>query len=343
MIRRGLLLAAVFTLFAQSLRVQLVPGVTTTLRRPPSERETFLVSASAGQTLLVELNIDKTRLPDGASQDRIQVSPETAGPSVSPFGEQDAWQNWINVLPRSGAWRVTVYSPERLPHDVRMTLLDPHDPRLDPGIAADGVSLRGPHGTMNWSLKPFMPVVLSPVEFGPAHLEARDGEYWARIMAVDGFKKTWWMDGGGEKRVVRLQSALRSRTFMVSPQLFPSGATDVADLTFIARRSLLAGKSVRAIRWIGAYSQMGEGVPVNPLVYAADGITSDGRFLVLVRATVSHPAVPKDIMDLEGAKLQAFLARLSHLLEAASPDSFEPSLTHLDAMIESLGIVQPAH
>src|SRR4051794_20126967 len=103
----GLLPVFACMLSAQELTaVKLTSGVTTTLKRNPSGlRESIGVTADAGQTLLVELNLGEPEA--GASGDKIQVS----GPGNIDLESElspDTSLVWMRALAKPGAYRVTV-------------------------------------------------------------------------------------------------------------------------------------------------------------------------------------------------------------------------------------------
>jgi hypothetical protein len=106
---------------------------------------------------------------------------------------------------------------------------------------------------------------------------------------------------------------------------------------FFAARKVIYGPGLRAVRWVGAYDQTDSG-PVDPIAFAADGITPDGRYFVMIRGLVSHPAVPNAASVPEGDRLTDFRKTLARKLDSAPPDSFTPSLEKLDEIVRSFAI-----
>ena len=156
-------------------------------------------------------------------------------------------------------------------------------------------------------------------------------------MTVEGFKKTWWSEQEGGARVARLEAALKSGIVAGSPQQFPGQATEHADLVFFAARKVIQGPRLRAVRWVGAYDQTDSG-PVNPIAFAADGITPDGRYFVMIRGLVAHPAVSNTAYTLEGNQLKDFREKLARKLDSAPGSSFTPDLETLDEIVRSFTI-----
>jgi hypothetical protein len=335
---RSLGLLAVFVCLLsgqESTGVKLTPGVTTTLKRNPAGlRDTFAVTAGAGQTLLAELNLGE---PDaGTDGDKIHVS-GPGGIALESKLNADTSLVWMSVIPQPGTYRVTVLRTAKKPYVLRLTLMEPHDPRIDLGLRASQISLPALAKQIEWKRENFWPVVPELADFGPDRLVAHVGNIEVCVMTVEGFQKTWWFEQEGPKRVARLQAALKSGAVTVSPQQLPGQATAHADLVFFAGRKVIFGPGLRAVRWVGAYDQTDSG-PVNPLAYAADGITPDGRYFVMIRGLVSHPAVSNTAHSLEGDRLNEFRAKLARKLDSAPESSFTPGLEKLDDIVRSFSI-----
>jgi len=315
--------------------IKLTPGVTTTLKRNPAGlRETFAVTASAGQTLLAELNIGEPG--GGTREDRIQVS-GPGGAAVESGLEADTRATWMDVLPQSGTYRVTILLAAKERYVLRLSLMESHDPRIDVGLRGSQISMPLLAKEIKWSREKFFPVVPDLAEVGPDHLVASVGDVWVWVMSVEGLKKTWWVAGEGARRVARLEAALKSGIVTGSPQEFPGGANDHAGLVFFAGKKIIEGPGLRAVRWVGAYDQTDAG-PVNPIAFAADGITPEGRYFVMIRGLVSHPAVSSTAYSLEGDRLKDFREKLARKLDSAPETSFTPGLDKLDEIVRSFAI-----
>ena len=325
--------------------VSVTAGATASLTRPAGrDRESFNVAAKAGQSLLVEINVSNVEKSN--SSDQLHIFPPGGGtkPLTSTLSE-DISAHVMSVLPNAGVYRVEVFRSSKKAYDLRITLMDPNDPRIDPGITAAKLSINT--GTIGkkgpFRLKPIYPVVMGDAdEFWPASLVLEEPDI--RVMSLDGLKKTHWMDDRGWlKALAGLEAALKPGTKPIAPKALPPSSPD-ADLIMGARPETLEGKSFRAIRFIASYSQA-EDPPHNPMEYVAQGISSDGRYYVMMRAKISHPAVDAEAKTKlpsgekqYAAAVRAVTARIVPKLEAAAPDSFKPSLAQLDAVFKSLTI-----
>lgn len=336
---RSLGLLVVFTCMAlgqEPIAVKLLPGVTMTLKRNPAGlRESFAVTASAGQTLLVELNMANP-VDAVIRDDRIQVH-GPGGAELKTGLEADTRYSWMDTLPQSGTYRVTLLLAGKDPYVLRLSLMDPRDPRIDVGILGSQISIPLLAKEMTWKREEFFPVVPELAEVGPDHLVASVGDVWVFVTSVEGLKKTWWIADEGARRVARLEAALKSGVVVGSPQELPGGANDHAELVFFTCKKVIEGPGLRAVRWVGTYDQTDSG-PINPMAYAADGITRDGRYFVMIRGDVSHPAAPKRTDNFDPDRIKELREKLARKLEAAPGTSFTPGLEKLDEMVRSFSI-----
>src|SRR3954447_3352753 len=159
-----------------------VAGTTTTQRTPTAKIESFPVSGQAGQTLLVEVNADHTS-PD-AGEHKIAVFDPSGKSLASSLGE-DTSLNWMRRLVVSGNYRVQIACPGPKPYALRVTLLDANDPRLDPGVRPEQISIIDPGHRITWSRKGFTPVVLEVSDFGPAHWKSAGGTLDITVLPIE--------------------------------------------------------------------------------------------------------------------------------------------------------------
>ncbi len=131
---------------------------------------------------------------------------------------------------------------------------------------------------------------------------------------------------------------------------FNAGAVFAAN---IATVDFLNGAGVRALTVFGQYY-----APVNndELFYHFQGLSADGQYYLIAILPVTHPGLQAD--DQEGslpasaefpvypgfsgadveAEMGVYYDTTSALLNAASPDVFSPTLTTLDALIQSIQV-----
>jgi hypothetical protein len=313
----------------QTVPVKITAGATVAIAKhvPVSSREIYTVTASAGQTLLADLENGEGELQLlGPGSTKPLPSVELAGPSV-----------WMNVLAKPGTYQIAVRTTSKKPYNLAITLLDPRDARLDPGIAASQVSLDlgAFGGKAKLAPKPFTPLLTGELDDGwPAHLSVENDKVEFKIMSLEGLKKRMARDTEWTK-LGRLEAALKPGGKPVPPEQLPPGEADAA-LSFGARLEFVENPSFRALRYIGQFAQ-DDGTPANPLTYVLWGISRDGRYFIRMRTEIAHPSLSKPWVGMnEGPKLRALRAEAARRLTAAAPESFQPSLTQLDGIARSL-------
>jgi hypothetical protein len=323
--------------------IKVTPGATTTIERqhrPASGMEAFtVVAAQAGQYLLAELN----NSPEATMDETAKVAVYAPGgrTPVPSMYKDDAYARWIGRLERSGDYRIEARPEEAAKYwALRVTLMDPHDPRLDPGLAPAGLhlDLAAMKIAAKPVMKPFWPAVGQSLdEFWPAHLALIGDRQEIRVMAVAGFEKTLWVGGDGARRVATLRAAIEPGAKLPSPRLLPGHVNIEADITFMVRQQAIESPTLRGVRWIGFYEQ-DDTPPVNPLTYAVDAISRDGRFLIMIRLPISHPGVSVVLPNAEGSVLKTGRAMAARRMNDAAPASFNPSLDKLDAWVRSISL-----
>jgi hypothetical protein len=136
----GLGLLAAAAAAQEAVPVPLTTGVTKILERdrvPASGHEVFTFSATAGQTILVEWDPKKFGGYDPGRKFGVFVPGAPESQSLEPRYDGQ----WLTALTKTGVCRVVVDTPARRPYVLRITRIDAHDLRLDPGIAPEKVSV----------------------------------------------------------------------------------------------------------------------------------------------------------------------------------------------------------
>jgi hypothetical protein len=238
----------------------------------------------------------------------------------------------MNVLAKPGAYQIAVQTKSKKPYDLLITLMDPHDPRLDPGITPDQVSLDlgAFGGKAKLTPQPFRPRLAGELDEGwPAHLSVQNEKIEFKIMSFEGLKKRMARDREWTPALGRLETALKPGGKMVPPEQLPPGNIEAA-LRLGAREEIVENQSFRALRYVGYFAQ-DVTPPSNPLSYILQGLSRDGRYFIMLSAACSHPSLAKP-----GTSTPAALREVARRLAAAAPDSFTPPLTQLDAIARSL-------
>jgi hypothetical protein len=205
---------------------------------------------------------------------------------------------WIGPLFKTGTYRLILRRSSSKSYRLRITLMEPHDPRVDPGISPRQVSM----DTTLWgtafslSRQPFDPPHLDGLEDNwPAHLALITKGLEFRIMSVEGIKRTSWEDDRWPQGLARLESVLQPDGKTSPPDLLPLAVYQDAGLCFWGKQELVEGNAWRGLRWIGWYAQDCSGGPVTaplPVKYVLEAISRDGKYFILMLADIEylHPA-----------------------------------------------------
>jgi hypothetical protein len=102
------------------------------------------------------------------------------------------------------------------------------------------------------------------------------------------------------------------------------------------------------VRFVTQYGQAAWPINNTDMFYAFQGLTDDGAYLINAVLPVAHPSLPVDGESHIGDDYEGFingyedyLAATKQSLDAQPPDSFNPSLQALDAMMGSFQIMAP--
>jgi len=177
------------------LRITLRAGVATTVDRiPAGGGDTFLLSATGGETLALELNPCCPRCvkTDLDRSDEIRVLPDDGSqPDGLPsrMAADEIFWHWINVLPHSGVYRVVISRPSKRRYRLRALVMAANDPRLNPGLSADRVSIGSdlmPQGKA-LAVVPYETPSFCEIDSNwPAYLGIEDYYFGVEIMRMDG-------------------------------------------------------------------------------------------------------------------------------------------------------------
>jgi hypothetical protein len=108
------------------------------------------------------------------------------------------------------------------------------------------------------------------------------------------------------------------------------------------------------VRFLTEYAQYAAPVNNNELVYHFQGFTNDGEYYIIAILPITAPVlaetsdagaplppggIPYPFMADPNADMQAYYASITDLLNATSPEAFTPSISQLDALIQSMQVI----
>jgi len=294
----------------------------------------FQLEANAGQFLRIE------------ATEPYRVSVQTQGASESlGFGMDDA-NTRVYALPQTATYKI-LYAPWEGTPNIKFSWIASDDPAVDPGIKREQFSVDlGPFGQESQLM--VIPSVDSRGDEGetwPTHLGIEKQGFEFRIIPIAGYEKFFPKN----EELASLKTALSANGSKVKVESFPYSREDHwCGYVTSLRRETIAGEGWRGVRWIGGFGG-DEDYPSCGLGYVFNGISRDGRYLIVLRADLSHVdhkrfIPPRKTMGTPGQTWEAsdpkveteMRQRLEKSLNAADPSSFTPNLNDLDAVIRSL-------
>ncbi|MBE0672980.1 MAG: hypothetical protein IH588_20570 [Anaerolineales bacterium] len=153
--------------------------------------------------------------------------------------------------------------------------------------------------------------------------------------------------------LTRLQALLASPATPLTNDNLPTVPFNgAAAQQYAAQAKFIPFNGGNGVSMISQYSQFPGPILKDNSFYHYEGLTSDGKYFVAalfpvnlpLQSTAENPNAdgiihPNDISDT--ASLTAYYQGITDKLNASSPDSFQPSLNQLDALIQSITVNTP--
>lgn len=153
-----------------------------------------------------------------------------------------------------------------------------------------------------------------------------------------------------QSSIAKLQAILASPSIpLTNDNLSTIPFNGAAAQQYAAQAKLIAFNNGNGVGMTSQYAQFPGPILKDGSYYHYEGLTSDGKYMVAImlpvtlplQATADNPSAdgiihPNDISDVNA--LNAYFQGVTDLLNAASPDSFQPNLTQIEALIQSIHI-----
>ncbi|MBN8580086.1 MAG: hypothetical protein J0L96_05390 [Anaerolineae bacterium] len=153
-----------------------------------------------------------------------------------------------------------------------------------------------------------------------------------------------------QSSIAKLQAILASPSMpLTNDNLSTIPFNGAATQQYAAQAKLIAFQNGNGVGMLSQYAQFPGPILKDNSYYHYEGLTSDGKYMVAImlpatlplQATAENPSAdgiiyPSDISDVNG--LNAYFQGVTDFLNAASPDSFQPNLALLEALIQSIHI-----
>jgi hypothetical protein len=156
------------------------------------------------------------------------------------------------------------------------------------------------------------------------------------------------VNSNAAEQIARLKNVLAGTP--LSPETTPRVPFYNAAQVFIAQTQMLDFKNGRGVRFLTQYDQYPAPVNNREMFYHFQGLTNDGKYYIIAilpvtssilaedekpEATIPAGGVP---LSPQNATDQAYYEAVIKALNVMYPDSFNPSLFQLDALIQSITI-----
>lgn len=157
---------------------------------------------------------------------------------------------------------------------------------------------------------------------------------------------------GASESIDRLRNVMNAPGSISADQL-PAVPFFNAAQVFASNIQTISFQSGSGVRFLTEYAQNVAPINNHDLVYHFQGLTGDGAYYILAILPIANPVLAEagdfdagapaggiafpDIND-PNADYQAYYASVTDLLNAAPPDAFTPTLSQLDALIQSMRV-----
>ncbi len=162
------------------------------------------------------------------------------------------------------------------------------------------------------------------------------------------------LNNGAADNILRLQTILANPNAPLSEDKIPFVPFFNAGAVFTAQTKVIPFQDGLGVRMLTQYAQAVTNVNNHEMFYHFQGLTKDGQTYIIVILPASAPflaenweaPVPPDGIPFPGyqdpnADFEAYYQQVITRLDSTPPDTFNPPLTTLDALVESLDIVAP--
>jgi hypothetical protein len=157
---------------------------------------------------------------------------------------------------------------------------------------------------------------------------------------------------GAFESMHRLRNLI-SAVVPLAPDQLPTVPFFNAAQVFASNIQTISFQNGSGVRFLTEYAQYFAPVNNHELIYHFQGFTDDGEYYIIAIFPITVPVLAEtsdagavvpavgiaypDIND-PNAEFQGYYASVTDLLNAASPDAFTPSISQLDALIQSMWV-----
>ncbi len=161
------------------------------------------------------------------------------------------------------------------------------------------------------------------------------------------------VNAGANLSLQRLQAILANPSGGLSNDVLPRLPYANAEQIIGAQPKIITFNGGQGVRVLAEYSQGFVSIDNHDLFYHFEGLTSDGKYYIVAvlpantsflaatgdpNASVPPGGIPFPVQTGDGTAVTQYLQAMTDKLNSTSPDAFQPTLTILDTLIQSLQV-----
>jgi hypothetical protein len=155
---------------------------------------------------------------------------------------------------------------------------------------------------------------------------------------------------GAANSIQNLEAILTNPSMLITTKTAPFVPAYNAAETIVAQTKALNFQNGSGLRLLTEYAQYPAPITKNGEIYQYTGLTSDGKYFIIAVFPIQTPlqstsdnssadgAAYPDMGNADQATWDAYYQAMSDKLNASDPNTFQPTLDQLDALIQSLTI-----
>jgi hypothetical protein len=198
-----------------------------------------------------------------------------------------------------------------------------------------------------------------PWEVAPAHLQLTlqgytvQNSYHVPQFFVYPSKEYAEANQGAAENIQRLQAILSNPNTQITNDVLPRVPFFNAGQVFAAQEKVIHFNGGSGLRVVTQYAQDVSPINNSGLFYLFEGLTNNGNYYIAVilptnlpllvsdnnpASVVPNGGIPFPPNNASGSSFENYFKQVSELIDKSQADQFDPSLTNLDALIQSMSV-----
>lgn len=187
------------------------------------------------------------------------------------------------------------------------------------------------------------------IEFVLVNYQPRD-DFLPPVIRIYPAQEYATVNPWAQSSLTKLQGVLASPSMLLTNENLPAiPFNGAAAQQYAAQAKRISFSNGNGVRMISQYAQYPAPITKSSSYFHYEGLTNDGKYLVAImfpitlpiQSTFENPSAdgvvyPNDLADANA--LTAYFQGVTDLLNAASPESYQPNLNLLDELIQSIQV-----